>query len=134
MEAKWKLEWDYLWWKNKYPEISGSLLTQNDWNQTLVTRINQISAQIHMAAHGWVPESLIYLLSKLGVNEIPPSNSSLETPIRFDIHTVAATLVEKMIERKTATSILKETVSMLDPRAAKYIAWHLVFRRRRETY
>jgi hypothetical protein len=46
--AAWKAKWDYNGWK--YGGTSGATLqgyTQKDWNQTLVTKINQISAQIH---------------------------------------------------------------------------------------
>jgi hypothetical protein len=43
--AAWNLRWDYNGWKrlgtNAVP------YTQKDWNQTLITTINQISAQIH---------------------------------------------------------------------------------------
>jgi hypothetical protein len=41
--AAWTLRWDYNGWK-RLPNNNG--YTQNDWNQTLVTAINQISAQI----------------------------------------------------------------------------------------
>jgi len=46
--AAWKAKWDYNEWK--YGGNSSSTLqgyTQKDWNQTLVTKINQLSAQIH---------------------------------------------------------------------------------------
>jgi len=46
--AAWKAKWDYNEWK--YGGTGGATLqgyTQKDWNQTLVTKINQISAQIH---------------------------------------------------------------------------------------
>ena len=46
--AAWTAKWDYNEWK--YGGASGSTLlgyTQKDWNQTLLTKINQISAQIH---------------------------------------------------------------------------------------
>jgi hypothetical protein len=46
--AAWKAKWDYNEWK--YGGNGGATLqgyTQKDWNQTLVTKINQISAQIH---------------------------------------------------------------------------------------
>jgi hypothetical protein len=46
--AAWKAKWDYNGWK--YGGSGNSTLqgyTQKDWNQTLVTKINQISAQIH---------------------------------------------------------------------------------------
>jgi hypothetical protein len=42
--AAWQLRWDYNGWK-RLPNNNG--YTQKDWNQTLVTAINQISAQIH---------------------------------------------------------------------------------------
>lgn len=45
--SKWKLVWDYLWWKEKWSDETP--FTQKDWNQTLLTRINQISAAMHMA-------------------------------------------------------------------------------------
>ena len=46
--AAWKAKWDYNEWK--YGGSGGSTLqgyTQKDWNQTLITKINQVSAQIH---------------------------------------------------------------------------------------
>jgi hypothetical protein len=42
--AAWQLKWDYNGWK-RLPNNNG--YTQKDWNQTLVTAVNQISAQIH---------------------------------------------------------------------------------------
>jgi len=46
--AAWTDKWDYNEWK--YGGTGGSTLqgyTQKDWNQTLVTKVNQMSAQIH---------------------------------------------------------------------------------------
>ena len=45
--AAWKARWDYNEWK--YGNAGSSFMgyTQKDWNQTLVTKINQLSAQIH---------------------------------------------------------------------------------------
>ena len=46
--AAWKTKWDYNEWK--YGGTGAATLqgyTQKDWNQTLVTKINQLSAQIH---------------------------------------------------------------------------------------
>jgi hypothetical protein len=46
--AAWADKWDYNEWK--YGGANGATLqgyTQKDWNQTLVTKINQMSAQIH---------------------------------------------------------------------------------------
>jgi hypothetical protein len=41
--AAWKLRWNYYGWKG----TGAQKYTQKEWNQTLITRINQISAQIH---------------------------------------------------------------------------------------
>lgn len=44
--AAWTLRWDYDGLRNQTNTYHG---TQKDWNQTLVTKFNQISAQIHKA-------------------------------------------------------------------------------------
>jgi hypothetical protein len=41
--AAWKLRWNYFGWKS----TGAQKYTQKEWNQTLITRINQLSAQIH---------------------------------------------------------------------------------------
>jgi hypothetical protein len=43
--AAWTLRWDYNGWKRLNNQSTP--YTQKDWNQTLITAINQISAQIH---------------------------------------------------------------------------------------
>ena len=45
--AAWTLRWDYNGWK-RFTQGQAPY-TQKDWNQTLITAINQISAQIHKA-------------------------------------------------------------------------------------
>ena len=42
--AAWQLRWDYNGWRRISQTTS---YTQKDWNQTLITTINQLSAQIH---------------------------------------------------------------------------------------
>jgi hypothetical protein len=44
--AAWNLRWDYNGWK-RISSTNSTPYTQKDWNQTLITAINQISAQIH---------------------------------------------------------------------------------------
>jgi hypothetical protein len=44
--AAWSLRWDYNGLRKQSTTYYG---TQKDWNQTLITKINQISAQIHKA-------------------------------------------------------------------------------------
>jgi hypothetical protein len=43
--AAWQLRWDYNGWRKA--SSAASPYTQKEWNQTFITRINQISAQIH---------------------------------------------------------------------------------------
>jgi hypothetical protein len=45
--AAWSAKWDYNEWKYGNQGASYAGYTQKDWNQTLVTKINQLSAQIH---------------------------------------------------------------------------------------
>jgi hypothetical protein len=44
--AAWNLRWDYNGWK-RLSSAGTTPYTQKDWNQTLITAINQLSAQIH---------------------------------------------------------------------------------------
>jgi len=44
--AAWDLRWDYNGWK-RLSSSGTTPYTQKDWNQTLITAINQLSAQIH---------------------------------------------------------------------------------------
>jgi hypothetical protein len=43
--AAWQLRWDYNGWRKA--ATASNAYTQKEWNQTLITKINQISAQIH---------------------------------------------------------------------------------------
>jgi hypothetical protein len=45
--AAWQLRWDYNGWKRANSGGGFNAYTQKEWNQTLITKINQISAQIH---------------------------------------------------------------------------------------
>ena len=45
--SPWQLNWDYNGWRRQTGFSTN--YTQKDWNQTLMTRLNQISAQIHKA-------------------------------------------------------------------------------------
>jgi hypothetical protein len=46
-QAPWQLTWDYNGWRRMNGFSTN--YTQKDWNQTLITKLNQISAQIHKA-------------------------------------------------------------------------------------
>ena len=44
--AAWQLRWDYNGWK-RTANGGFNAYTQKEWNQTLITKVNQVSAQIH---------------------------------------------------------------------------------------
>jgi hypothetical protein len=43
--AAWQMRWDYNGWRKS--SSAANPYTQKDWNQTLITKLNQTSAQIH---------------------------------------------------------------------------------------
>ena len=45
--AAWTLRWDYNGWKRAAAGGGFNAYTQKEWNQTLITKVNQVSAQIH---------------------------------------------------------------------------------------
>jgi len=45
--AAWTTKWDYNEWRYGNGGVAFAGYTQKDWNQTLITKINQLSAQIH---------------------------------------------------------------------------------------
>ena len=45
--AAWQLRWDYNGWRKA--TNAAAPYTQKEWNQTLITKLNQISAQIHQS-------------------------------------------------------------------------------------
>lgn len=49
--AAWRMTWDYKGTTGRGIDVNtpGAFYTQKDWNQTLITAINQVSAQIHKA-------------------------------------------------------------------------------------
>jgi hypothetical protein len=48
METAWNIDWDYSFWIKVVS--SNNYYSQKYWNQTLITKINQISAQIFKAS------------------------------------------------------------------------------------
>lgn len=49
IKCKWKIQWDYFGY-SRLAQINGyNPYTQKDWNETLSTKLNQISAQIFQA-------------------------------------------------------------------------------------
>ena len=93
-------------------------------------------AELHKAAHGFVPEELEEILANLG-NETQDVRNLIrdnhEMPYRYRWAVIRA-LVEKTRERKFRRSAVVQAMNMLNPKFAKYVIGELVKRRRRETY
>lgn len=87
MKAKFKHEWDYLGWK-QYSD--GGLYDQHAWNQTVLTKINQSSAQIFKESYRgganniFVHPKTFMLLKDSEYFHINGSEASLSG--RFKIH------------------------------------------------
>lgn len=62
LESKWNLTWDFLGHK-KY--VDPEMCSQRDWKQTLITKVIQISAQMHVIWDIWTSQSLHVKLSIL---------------------------------------------------------------------
>lgn len=96
-----------------------------------------ITAELHEAAHGFIPEEIQEILIKLGAGTSEasrPKKSNFETPHKYGMLTVIAALLEKMRERRARNSIIKQMLHMLNPWYAKYVVSVVIDRRKRETY
>lgn len=103
-----------------------------------VKTVTSIIANIHEAAHGFIPEKLKIIGSELGKNKSEINRHQkkflLKTPYIYGFATVIITLLEKLGERKAAKSILRQMLKMTNPKTVRYVARVVAERRRRETY
>lgn len=94
-------------------------------------------AELHQVAHGFIPEKIEEVLTKLG-DETGESEKLLKNnfkmPHHYGLSTVIKTLLEKGKEREFRRSAVKQVVSMLNPKLAKWVISEVILRRKRETY
>jgi len=96
-----------------------------------------ITASLHEAAHGVIPEKLEYVLGRLGYEKREAGRvleNEFKMPHRYSASTVAKEILEKMGERRFRRSAGVQMVKMLNPRLIKYLIGEVVERRRREYY
>ncbi len=76
-----------------------------------------ITAKLHEAAHGYVPDKVESVLSEIGVDALETQRvGDFYTPHKFHPITVVKALLEKMrSEEKTRRSVTRQIRSMLDP-------------------
>ena len=97
-----------------------------------------ITAVLHEAAYGVIPEKLEYALNKLGYEKLEAGRlvkSGFKMPHRYGMSTVAKVILEKMRERRFSESVKVQIAKMLtSPRLTKYMIGEVIEMRRREYY
>ena len=94
-------------------------------------------AELHKAAHGFVPEIIEGLLTELGDETSERKNllkNDLKMPHKYSLSAVARILLEKAKESGFRRSAVKQMVYMLNPKLFKWVVYNIIWRRRRETY
>ena len=95
-------------------------------------------AELHNAAHGFVPEKIEKILSELG--EVAREKKILldngfRMPHKYSLFTIAGILIGKSRETTFGRSLIKQMLYMLiSPRLSKWVISEIIWRRRRETY
>jgi len=114
-----------------------NILQEN--NITLVARSSiKITALLHQAAHGFIPEMISKALVRLNAENPTQATdlpeSGFEMPCKYSLSTVIRAMLEKLRERKFTISAIRQVIAMLNPSFGKKVIDDLVERRRRETY
>ena len=94
-------------------------------------------AELHKAAYGFVPREIEGVLAELGGKTSERKNlfkNNFKMPHRYSWSVILRTLLEKMKEEESRRSIVKQAVSMLNPKLIKFVIDQVIERRRRETY
>lgn len=94
-------------------------------------------AELHKAAHGFIPEKIEEVMAELGKETTERKNllkNNLKMPHRYGWSTVIRTLLERAKEREFRRSAFKQVRYMSNPKFVKYIINDIIWRRRRETY
>ena len=97
-----------------------------------------ITAVLHRAAYGVIPEKLGYILDKLGYDKIEAGGlvrSDFKMPHRYFLLTVAKVILEKMGERRFRNSGAVQIVKMLmNPKLTMYMIREVIGMRKKEYY
>ncbi len=91
---------------------------------------------IHKKVHGSVPEKIEYLIDGFGVR-LPSwidDKGAFSLPYRYNAKVLLKVLAERMKDKTGLQSIITQGVCTLNPRLAKWVAYNIIFRRKRETY
>jgi len=121
---------------HKYVDKFVHIVEEND--VIFLTRAHcSLVAELHQAAHGFVPEKLNEVLIKLG-GEVQEKRYLIETnfkmPHLYSRYTIIRALLEKTKEKTFRKSVIRQGLSMLNPMFANWVISEVIRRRRRETY
>lgn len=119
-------------------EINRFIAIAKENNVTFSVKAHcSLVAEVHKAAHGFVPEEIEKVLPELG-DETKERRKLLENnfrmPHKYSLSAVTRVLLEKMKEAEFRRSIFRQMVYMSNPRLAKWVIRETILRRRRETY
>lgn len=96
-----------------------------------------ITAILHEAAHGVIPDSIKHVLWGLGDEKYEAERlirNNLKVPHKFRVMTVVKAVLEKMREGKARRSIALQIVHLLNPSFARSVWYELHKTRTRETW
>jgi hypothetical protein len=94
-------------------------------------------AELHRAAHGFVPEQIKEVIAILGEAQSEKNilvANNWQTPHRYSWRTVTQVLGEKTKDREFRRSIPAQIIRMLNPRVARWVISEVINRRKRKTY
>lgn len=119
-------------------EINKFIDIAKENNVTLSVKAHcSLVAELHKAAHGFVPEKIEKILVKLGDETSERTilaKNGFQMPHKYSLSAVLRILLEKMREREFRRSVVKQMVYMLNPKLFKWVIYNIIWRRRRETY
>lgn len=96
-----------------------------------------IVAELHRTVHGFIPEKIEKILLELDVDNTERElliKNNFRMPHRYSSRVVIKTLFEKMREKESRNSIIKQMILMCNPRLARWVIYNIIWRRRRDTY
>lgn len=119
-------------------EINKFINIVQENNAVFSVRSNcSLVAELHRAAHGFIPEKIKKILLKLDIDNKERElliKNNFKMPHKYSNSAVIKTIFEKIKETESRNSIIKQIILMSNPKLMGWIIWNIVWRRRRDTY
>lgn len=94
-------------------------------------------SELHQSAHGFVPDKVQYLLTKVSANKKENElllKNNYNCPHMYSMWTVFWVLLEKLKEFEFQKSVINQILYMLNPKVTKWVITNIIWRRNRDTY